>query len=271
MKIGLSAGAYFGMCETEEALMRMSHLPLDTCEVFLSSPSEYTQRFATRALYQLDTLPVTSIHPLGTQFEAQLFSPSQRQTQDAFAVFEQVCAVAPRLKAEYYIFHGPYSVYGHMPPEKIRFLEERFPAMQAIAAKNGLTILWENVFWCALARPEEVRTLLARVPDLSFVLDLKQALRANVDPFQMLSAMSGRVRHLHVLDWTADGHLALPGRGCFDWKRLHRVLQDEGFDGAIIIEPYAALVENEDALKESIAFLRDVFSCPCSYTPSAIL
>lgn len=271
MKIGLSTGAYFGTCETEEALMHMSRLPLDTCEVFLSSPSEYTQRFATRALYHLDTLPVTSIHPLGTQFEAQLFSPSERQTQDAFEVFEHVCSVAPRLKAEYYIFHGPYSVYGHMLPEKIRFLEERFPVLQAIAGRNGLTILWENVFWCALARPEEVQTLLDRVPNLSFVLDLKQALRAHVDPFQMLSAMSGRVRHLHVLDWTANGQLTLPGRGCFDWKRLAHALRDDGFDGAIIIEPYAALVENENVLLDSIAFLRDVFDCPCTYTPSAHL
>ncbi|MFR4292403.1 MAG: sugar phosphate isomerase/epimerase family protein [Christensenellales bacterium] len=82
------------------------------------------------------------------------------------------------------------------------------------------------------------------------------------DPLDMLRAMRGHVRHLHVLDWTADGKLCLPGRGVFDWQQFARVLREDGFDGAVILEPYAQLVESEQALLESIRFLRGVFGAP---------
>ena len=51
-------------------------------------------------------------------------------------------------------------------------------------------------------------------------------------------------------------------------ERLHeaavaaRVLREDGFDGAVILEPYAQLVESEQALLESIRFLRGVFGAP---------
>ena len=65
-----------------------------------------------------------------------------------------------------------------------------------------------------------------------------------------------------MLDWTADGKLCLPGRGVFDWQQFARVLREDGFDGAVILEPYAQLVESEQALLESIRFLRGVFGAP---------
>ena len=42
MKIGLSSAAYYGQLETDEAAAHIAELPLDTCEVFLETPSEYT-------------------------------------------------------------------------------------------------------------------------------------------------------------------------------------------------------------------------------------
>lgn len=40
MKIGLSSAAYYGQLETDEAAAHIAELPLDTCEVFLETPSE---------------------------------------------------------------------------------------------------------------------------------------------------------------------------------------------------------------------------------------
>ncbi len=134
--------------------------------------------------------------------------------------------------------------------------------MRERAARHHLRVLWESVSWCSVATPEDVRILLKRIPDVEFVLDIKQVHQAGVDPLDMLRAMRGHVRHLHVLDWTADGKLCLPGRGVFDWQQFARVLREDGFDGAVILEPYAQLVESEQALLESIRFLRGVFGVP---------
>ena len=78
MKIGLSSAAYYGQLETDEAAAHIAELPLDTCEVFLETPSEYTTDFTFRMRYNMNNFPVTSVHPLGTQFEPQLFGRAAR-------------------------------------------------------------------------------------------------------------------------------------------------------------------------------------------------
>lgn len=96
MKIGLSSAAYYGQLETDEAAAHIAELPLDTCEVFLETPSEYTTDFTFRMRYNMNNFPVTSVHPLGTQFEPQLFGRAARQSDDAFAMFANVCRAADR-------------------------------------------------------------------------------------------------------------------------------------------------------------------------------
>jgi len=53
-----------------------------------------------------DAAPADAL-PLGTQFEPQLFGRAARQSDDAFAMFANVCRAAESLGAAYYIFHGP--------------------------------------------------------------------------------------------------------------------------------------------------------------------
>ena len=191
MKIGLSSAAYYGQLETDEAAAHIAELPLDTCEVFLETPSEYTTDFTFRMRYNMNNFPVTSVHPLGTQFEPQLFGRAARQSDDAFAMFANVCRAAESLGAAYYIFHGPFGVRGHLSPANIPFLEERFDQMRERAARHHLRVLWESVSWCSVATPEDVRLLLKRIPDVEFVLDTKQVHQAGVDPLDMLRAMRG--------------------------------------------------------------------------------
>ena len=204
MKIGLSSAAYYGQLETDDAAAHIAELPLDTCEVFLETPSEYTTDFTFRMRYNMNNFPVTSVHPLGTQFEPQLFGRAARQSDDAFAMFANVCRAAESLGAAYYIFHGPFGVRGHLSPANIPFLEERFDQMRERAARHHLRVLWESVSWCSVATPEDVRLLLKRIPDVEFVLDTKQVHQAGVDPLDMLRAMRGHVRHLHVLENEAN-------------------------------------------------------------------
>ena len=139
MKIGLSSAAYYGQLETDEAAAHIAELPLDTCEVFLETPSEYTTDFTFRMRYNMNNFPVTSVHPLGTQFEPQLFGRAARQSDDAFAMFANVCRAAESLGAAYYIFHGPFGVRGHLSPANIPFLASRHICQQDPHAGFGRT------------------------------------------------------------------------------------------------------------------------------------
>ena len=257
MRIGMSCAAFYGQCETEDAAARTRDFPVDTCEVFIQTPSEYCAEFGRVVRKKLGGLHVTSVHPLGTQFEQQLFGRSPRQVEDAFRLFTGVCDAGRELGAQYYVFHGPFGVHAPLNPERIWHLPEVFARMQQIAHERGMIVLWENVHWCALRGPEEVRTVMRLLPEVQFVLDTKQAHRAGVTPEALLEAMGSRVRHIHTLDIAPDGGLCLPGEGMLDWRALLRTARAQGFDGSVILEPYEYLARDEAALCRSLAVLRE--------------
>lgn len=257
MRLGLSSAAFYGRMETEEQALLLSELPLECCEVFLQCRYEYRAEFGALVRRNLGALPCTSVHPKGTQFEADLFARSDRQVQEAREVLRRVCAAGRALGAQYYIFHGPFGVHAPLQPAQINNVVENLSALQAIAGEYGLEILWENVHWCALKTPEDVRQARQLLPGMRFTLDVKQACMAGVEPVEMLRAMEGRLAHVHVLDRREDGQLCLPGQGCVDWQGLARELRRQDYRGAVILEPYERHSRDAGALLESLAFLRE--------------
>lgn len=256
MKLGMSSAAFYGQRETEDHAALLRTFPLDVCEVFLETHSEYSADFGMLVKERLGGLPCLSVHPKGTQFEQDLFGRSARQAEDALRAFRGVCEAGQALNARYYVFHGPYSVSGRQRVENVFELTERVGRLRGIAAEHGLELLWENVSWCALWEPQDARYILERLPDIGFVLDVKQALRAGVSPMDMLEAMGSHVRHVHALDQDAEGRLCLPGQGTQDWPGLMARLRSLGYEGAVILEPYGWMAGDHDALRRSLDFLR---------------
>lgn len=260
MKLGLSSAAFYGRMETEEEAAHLLDFQVDVCEIFLQTYSEYSADFGHTVKKNLQGLPCVSIHAKGTQFEPELFSRSARQTADALRFFEGACAAGEVLGARYYVFHGPGNARNAVPPDQVNALAERFAVMQRTAAAHGMEVLWENVSWCSIRTPEDVRTVRTLLPDVCFVLDVKQAFRSGQRVEDMLAAMGSALRHVHALDWDADGHLCLPGLGVLDWPALLRRLRDVGYKGAIILEPYDWQARDEEAVCRSLDFLRKEMS-----------
>ena len=256
MKLGLSSAAFYGRMETEEAAAHLRDFPIEVCEIFLESLSEYCRAFGKVAAAELGPVKCVSVHAKGTQFEPDLFSCSRRQQEDAMGIFSGICGAGQALGAKYYVLHGPGNARNAVPPESIHDLQGRFARMGSIARERGIEVLWENVSWCSLRTPAEVRRAGELLPGLGYVLDVKQAFRARCEPIDMLRAMDGNVRHVHALDWTAEGKLCLPGQGVTDWPGLLRALRESGYDGAIILEPYSWQAMDEDALRRSLDYLR---------------
>lgn len=159
---------------------------------------------------------------------------------------------APR----WYVFHGVSTVRAQRSPAGLYHLVENLGEMAAIAREYGMEVLWENVSWCALRTPEDVAQVRSLLPEQGFVLDLKQAHQVGCDPFAMIDAMGPRLRHLHMLDWTASGELVLPGEGIMDFPRLFRRLAQMGYTGAAILEPYAIQGRDPQRLLRSLDYLR---------------
>ena len=257
MKLGMSSASFYGRLETEEAAEYLLSFPIETCEIFLETFSEYTAAFGSCVRERLGHLPCASVHPKGTQFEGDLFAASARQRQDALHLFDGVCAAGEALGASYYVFHGPGMIRRRITPAQIQRLKPVMHDMQQCAEDHGMEVLWENVSWCAASLPEHIREIRDLLPDMHFVLDTKQAFQSGTDPYAMLDAMGDALRHIHVLDYAPTGELFLPGRGIVDWRALMCTLEKRGYQGAVILEPYSAMTTDETRVHESLRVLRD--------------
>lgn len=256
VRLGLSTAAFYGRWETEEAAAQLSRLPIDCAEAFLQTPGEYGADFGALVKQRLGSIPCTSVHPMGTQFENQLHGRSPRQRRDALDVLRRVLDAAAALGAGVYVYHGRSTpLLSPLPwnlPDNLAVLS----AMREEAAPRGVTIAWENVCWCQLTTARRVREARQAAPWLRFTLDIKQAMRAGGDPVDMAHAMGEGLCNVHVCDWDAQGKLCLPGEGVFDFAALFRALREIGYRGPVILEPYLALIGSDEALLRALSHLR---------------
>ncbi len=260
MRLGLTSAAFYGRLETEDAAAKLRNYPVACCEIFLETKSEYSGEFGRLTRERLGGLDCRAVHAKGTQFEGDLFGASPRQRQDAFQILQGVLDCGQAMGAKVYVFHGQPDYRGGLHPGRVPRLYDTVHRICEMALERGIALAWENVSWCALKRPEDAAVLMEACPELFFVLDIKQALRAEADPFAFLPVMGSRLIHVHVLDYDQNGRLCLPGQGIFDFVRLRRELDAMHYRGDVILEPYAAHTEDEQALHSSIRYLRRVFA-----------
>ena len=257
MQLGMSTAAFYGRFETEEAAKQIAARRFDCAEVFLQSISEYEPAFTSLVRANLGGVPCVSMHPSGIQFESQMFGRSQRQRRDAFDLFRRTLDAAQMLGAKYYVYHGRSTALLSPLPFNLEANVDVVGQMMQEAAQRDIRIAWENVYWCQLTTCERIHDVKRQLPDVCFTLDIKQAMRAGEDPLQMAKAMGDKLVHVHVLDWDERGRICLPGEGCFDYEALFRLLRQMEYTGAVIFEPYLAVIRSDAALDASIKWLRN--------------
>lgn len=259
--LGLTTAACYGRLETEEMAALMPDMPLDCCEVFLETHSEYSVDFARRVRAALGDLPVHSVHPLGTLYENQLFSRSPRQRADAFEIFGRVLDAGQALGAKVYVFHGPFGMSPDVPRMELDRIVPTARRMIQQAGERDMVIGWENVSWAWMSRPEHTRQLREALPDLWFVLDNKQSHRLGLPVEDFIPAMAGRIVNVHVCDIDGEGKLQLAGRGQVDFPRLFQRIRETGYRGPVIHEPYSHLFESPQELVTAAGALRAALDC----------
>ncbi|GHU79817.1 hypothetical protein AGMMS49992_32220 [Clostridia bacterium] len=51
----------------------------------------------------------------------------------------------------------------------------------------------------------------------------------------------------------------LPGQGVYDFRKLVDTLRSLNYQGDVILEPYSELTRDEDALRASLDYLKEIF------------
>ena len=146
------------------------------------------------------------------------------------------------------VFHGARSF---MPLEP-DFYFERFIRLRDIARGFGVRLCQENVARCHSGTPKFVKSMARAIPDIDFVLDIKQAVRANVTPFEMLDAMGSHLAHLHLSDHRCGCDCLALGEGDFDLAELARRLKNANYGGAVLLELYSWNFDRNEQLAQSL-------------------
>ena len=259
MSIGISTACLYPMY-TEQALEILLDQGFRLFEIFFNTISELAPDFIARLGKMMEKKGATlkSIHPFTSGFESYLlFSNYERRFEDGMRFYDRYFETAARLGAQIVVLHGDRS------PEKSGLTEnqyfDRFAQLAQRGRRYGVTLAQENVNLYRSADPQFIQRMRAYLGgEASFVLDLKQAVRAGFDPFTMYQAMGDRLVHLHVNDHREGQDCLLPGKGKMDFSRLKAYLEADGYRGDFIIEVYRKNFQEIRELTESYRYLSHI-------------
>lgn len=252
MEIGISTASFFGKEVTEDTFDIIKSLGFNTCEVFLTTFSEYKEEFARFLSTRKNSLNIYSIHTLNQQFEPELYNMMPRTREDCEFFFKQAGRAGGILGAKYYIFHGPARLRGRNYVFDYQRLGTRTEELCNMLSEvsGGVQLAYENVGWAFFYNPEFFARIREVSPSVKACLDIKQAMQAGLHAFDFLECVKGRLVNVHLCDYDDMGQLCVPGRGEFDFVELFVRLADIGYDGPLIMELYSKNYNTYDDIAE---------------------
>ena len=267
MRVGLSTASFFARLDIKTSIETVAHMGYDLCEVFLGTYSEYKNEYIQqlKELCNFHHISIYSVHALGTQFEPQLFSPSESQRQDAMRIFRMLVEASSVLGATGYVFHGGLNLKRTATGRpNIQRIAPITGQLAKLCKDNGIAFMWENVHWCSFSYPEFAEEMMqvCKSDNLFFTLDIKQAAQSGRTALDYLPYMGSRLKNVHICDYILEkGNIItkLPFEGTYNFIELKQKLMEIGYKGPVIVEVYADNYQNMDQLAYSCDKVKRLF------------
>lgn len=245
--------------ETERALQTLLRLGISAVEIFINTESEMEPAFLDGLRQRADAAGarICSLHLHTSSYEPMMFfTDYPRRFDDSLRRYRTYFSAARELGASVVIFHGDRRD-GGLPAAEYY---ERVARLSDAARGEGVVLGQENVARCRTRDAGLVKNMREYMGNgrVKFVLDCKQALRSQSDPFKMLAAMGTDVAHVHISDSGSAGDCLLPGHGTFDFRRFIDKLAAAGYDGALVLEVYRSAFRRAEELREGYDVLRSM-------------
>lgn len=258
MQCGVSTACLYPM-ETKQSLQSLQQLGIETVEIFFNTFQELEEPYVTslqRALSRAKTR-VTAFHPFTSGMETFFFaSMYPTRCEDGLSLYSRYFEICRQLNIPRVVFHGDYAQTDFPFAQHC----ENYLRLREAARTYGVEFCQENVVRCKCGHPDYIREMRKVTrDDVSFVLDLKQARRAEVSLTEMMDAMRGKISHLHLSDALPDHDCVLPGTGDTDFKAIFTTLQKQGFCGDMNIELYRDGFGVPEDLKHAAVWLGNLF------------
>ncbi len=236
MLTGISTACFYPEL-LENALRRVADSGAEATEVFINCGQELNRAYLTELRRVADSggVKILAVHPYECPMDTlYFFSRYNRRFSEGLEVYRRYFEAANILGAEFVVFHGGARKL-NIP---IEFYCERFGLLLEDAERYGSRVCHENVERCAGHSPEFFVRMSDLLPRAGYVLDLKQSLRAGVDPFTMAKAMSRGLKHVHFSDSNSTSDCLPPGKGSFNTGEFLLDIAKNGFEGGVVVELY---------------------------------
>ncbi len=258
MNVGASSSCFYPL-ETELSLEKIASVGIKTTEIFFNSPCELEKPFLKKLckIREENNVNVVSVHPFMSFSEGfNFFSTYYRRFEDSLEYYKNFFEAAAMLGARYFVLHGARGEK-LIPDEEyarrlLLFIEE--------GKSFGVAVTHENVVRYSGERPEFMLTLKRLLgDDFKMTLDLKQARRTGVSPFEFAQKLGESIVHVHVSDEKPWEACAAPdGTGEFDFPRFFALMKSFGYDGAYMVELYRRDFMDEFHIKRCVDYLKSL-------------
>lgn len=254
MEVGISTGSFYPM-EPEKAIVQVSKTNAKTIEIFFNCEYELSKEYLLNLKKMIDYygLKVFSVHPYTSGYEPYLlFSNYKRRTRESI---EKYCRYFDACN----VLGGKIvNLHGDKLQKKLLIDEEYcqvYYELRTLGKKQGVIFSQENVNLFKASQPEFIRSMRKILKDdVDFTFDVKQAIRANVNIFDMIDAMGERICNVHISD-NINGECVLPGNGVLDYNKIIENIVKYGYDGPMLIEVYSNCYREISQINYSINLL----------------
>lgn len=262
IRFGISTACFYPEY-TEAAVRELAANGVKWIEIFFNTYSELEEPQLSELELFLNEydMKVIALHPFTSGFEPMLFfSDYYRRFQDGLRQYELYFRGAARLGAKYLVLHGNRKD-GKLPDEEYF---RRFKELRDYGRRFGVEVVQENVSGYKSRSLDFLKRMREFLDgDVSFVLDIKQALRSGEDVFEMLSELGENIVHIHLSDHltgrepSAETDCLPIETGDFDFERFFDRLREIGYEGYGMLElyrhnygKYAELYDSLDRLRK---------------------
>jgi sugar phosphate isomerase/epimerase len=257
VRCGISTACFYPG-QTLDSLKKVAEANASVTEIFLNTFSELEDGYVGKLadVVKASGVEVAAVHPCSSAMDGFFFATDyEGRMRDGIKLYRRFFEAARALGAGKLVFHGDHRP--NMQKFGARRYAESFKALAAVGREYGILLCHENVSYCRLGDPADVRELRPFLgQDAAFVLDTKQVQRFGAGLPDMLDAMGGCIRHVHISDYSVGHDCLPPGAGEADFALLIGKLKAQQYDGDLVIELYRDNFEDVQDLVKAMQYVQ---------------
>jgi len=258
LNIGISTGCFFPR-HTDKSLEAVALTGAKYTEIFFNTDSELDEEYVYRLKNIADKngIQIISVHPFTSAIETFMFwAKSDYKLADSIRYYEKYFRACQILGAKYVVIHGCHISSEYMDMKKYT---EILNLLSRKAREYGVFISQENVVKFKCGYIDNLRLFKQYADeDIRFVFDIKQAVRAKQDIYQLIDLMGQRISHIHISDFNDKDNSLLPGTGIFNYGKMFEYVSNKYNVNDVLIEVYNENITEEYGLEQSLDLLRDI-------------